>query len=89
MKTVNFAVIGCGVWGQNHARVLSTLKKVKLNCVIDTNEDNARSIGDLYHVDYYTDPEKVFMDPDIDAVAICTPTITHADLAMRAIEEGS
>jgi UDP-N-acetylglucosamine 3-dehydrogenase len=87
-KTVNFAVIGCGVWGRNHARVLSDLSNVILDSVVDIDENVASSIGDKYHVDFSTDPDKVLRNPEIDAVAICTPTVTHAKLAMRAIEEG-
>jgi UDP-N-acetylglucosamine 3-dehydrogenase len=81
-------VIGCGVWGRNHARILSDLSNVILDSVVDIDKNVASSIGDKYHIDSFTDPDKVLRNPEIDAVSICTPTVTHAKLAMRAISEG-
>jgi predicted dehydrogenase len=35
-----------------------------------------------------TDPERVFADPDVHIVSICTYTDTHVPLALRALEAG-
>ena len=88
MNKLNVAVIGCGVWGRNHVRVLSDLKNVDLTCISDVSEKVAQDIAHKNHLEYYTDPQKIFDNPEIDAVTICTPTVTHADLATRAIEAG-
>ena len=45
-------------------------------------------IGERYHVDGYTDLEEVFNRPDVDAVSICTPTVTHDNIALKAIKSG-
>ena len=86
--TINTAVIGCGSWGRNHARVYRSLPGANLVAVADNNEATAREIGELHRVPFYSDPEKILRDPEIQVVDICTPTITHYDLAIRAIEEG-
>jgi len=86
--TINAAVIGCGSWGRNHVRVYRSLPGVNLVAVADSYEDTAREIGEFYHVPYYTDSEKVLRDPNISLVDICTPTITHHDIALQAIENG-
>ena len=88
MIKLKIAVIGCGSWGRNHVRVYSDLNNVKLSAVADTNGEIARSIGEKYNVKWYTDPIDVLDVPEIDAVSICTPTVTHAEIAMRAIEKG-
>jgi UDP-N-acetylglucosamine 3-dehydrogenase len=88
MPTINTAVIGCGSWGRNHARVYRSLPGATLTAVSDAYESTAREIGELHRVPYYTDPDKVLCDPNIQLVDICTPTITHHDLALRAIENG-
>ncbi len=88
MSTINAAVIGCGSWGRNHARVYRSLPGAKLVAISDAHEPTAREIGELYHVPYYTDPKIIFHDPNIQVVDICTPTITHHDLALQAIENG-
>jgi UDP-N-acetylglucosamine 3-dehydrogenase len=88
MPTINTAVIGCGVWGRNHARVYRSLPVANLAAVADSSGPTAREIGELYHVPHYTDPEKILRDPKIQVVDICTPTVTHHDIALQAIEHG-
>ena len=88
MGKIKVAVIGCGSWGRNHIRVYDELENVSLTAIADMNEAAARGFGERYSVDWYTEPEKVFERKDVEAVSICTPTVTHADLAMRAIEAG-
>ena len=88
MPTINTAVIGCGSWGRNHARVYRSLPGATLAAISDSYEPTAREIGELHRVPYNTDPDKILRDPDIQVVNICTPTVTHFDLAIRAIENG-
>ena len=35
-----------------------------------------------------TQPQALFADPDVDAVSICTPTDSHAQLALAALRAG-
>lgn len=88
MEKVNVAVVGCGFWGKNHARVFSELDDCNLSAVVDIDSDRARAFGDLYNVEGYTDLSKVLERKDVDSVSICTPTITHAKLSLDAIEAG-
>jgi len=85
---LNVAVIGCGSWGTNQVRVFSDLPESSLVAAADIDENTARGIGEKYRVDWYTDIEKVLDRPDVEAVTICTPTVTHADIALAAIESG-
>jgi UDP-N-acetylglucosamine 3-dehydrogenase len=88
MKTVKAAVIGCGSWGRNHARVYRELPEVELAAVSDLNPQTAQQIGERYGAPHYTDPTPIIEDPNIDLLSICTPTVTHADIAIAAIEAG-
>lgn len=88
MRVLNVAVVGCGSWGRNHARVYNDLPEASLLAVADVDEGTAREIGERYRVDWYTAPEKVFDRPDVEAVSICTPTTTHADIALEATNAG-
>ena len=88
MRKLNVAVIGCGSWGRNHARVYKELQRSALLAVADVNESVAEEVGEMYNVDWYKDPDKVFDRPDIEAVSICTPSVTHADIALTAIKAG-
>ena len=66
--TINTAVIGCGSWGRNHARVYRSLPGANLLAVADAHEPTAREIGELHRVTYYSDPEQIMRDPDIQVV---------------------
>ena len=88
MKKINVAVIGCGSWGRNHIRVYNDLGNASITAIADMNTATAKEFGERYSVDWYTEPEKVFERDDVEAISICTPTVTHADLAMQAIEAG-
>ena len=88
MNDLKVAVIGCGSWGRNHARVYSELDDAKLQAVCDKDSTIASKIGARYRVDWYTDPVNILKSDDVDALSICTPTTTHADIAIAAIESG-
>lgn len=88
MAKLNVAVIGCGSWGRNHVRVYNDLDNVTLVAVADLDRDVSRRLGERYMVDWYTDANKVLERIDVEAVSICTPTITHAEIALKAIETG-
>jgi len=88
MEKIGVAVIGSGSWGKNHVRVYNQLPYASLEAVVDAQENVAKKIAKQYGVKWYTDPEKAFTNPDIDAVSICTPTVTHYEIAKQAIENG-
>ncbi len=88
MKQLRIAVIGTGFWGKNQARVFSQLDQTKLVCVCDTNEEAAKTVGMQYRVQSANDVDEVLGRNDVDAVTICTPTITHREIATRALNAG-
>jgi len=88
MKKLNVAVVGCGSWGRNHARVYKDHESAALLAIADVDQSVAEEVGLRYNVDWYTEPNKMFDRSDIEAISICTPTVTHADIALTAIEAG-
>jgi UDP-N-acetylglucosamine 3-dehydrogenase len=88
MKKVGVGVIGCGSWGKNHARLYSELNSVDLKAVSDVDKHVARAIGEKYGVDSYIHSNKIFKRSDIEAVSICTPTVSHAAITLDALAAG-
>ncbi len=88
LRKASMAVIGCGFWGKNHARIYSELEKADLIAVADLKEDAACALGKKYGADYYGDPTDLIRRDDVEAISICTPTVTHAKIALEAIEAG-
>ncbi|TGU96666.1 Gfo/Idh/MocA family oxidoreductase [Mesorhizobium sp. M00.F.Ca.ET.151.01.1.1] len=79
------AVLGCGYWGSNHIRTLKALGA--LHAVSDTNR--ARAEGFASEQDCLAiEPDQLFVREDIDAIIMALPPQFHADLAVRAVENG-
>ncbi|MBW6422372.1 inositol 2-dehydrogenase [Rhizobium sp. XQZ8] len=81
------ALLGAGRIGKVHARAIAEDKRAKLVCVVDAMADAAQAIADSASCKVST-IEAVEADKDIDAVIICTPTNTHADLIERFAKAG-
>ena len=88
MKKLGVAVVGTGFWGRNHVRVLSSLRKVRVVGVCDVDPKRAKEIGRRYEVIYSNRLDEILSRKDVDAVTICTPTITHKEVAAKAIDAG-
>jgi UDP-N-acetylglucosamine 3-dehydrogenase len=88
LRKAKMAVVGCGFWGKNHARIYSELENVDLIAVADLNEEAACSLGERHGAEYHGDPTDLIKRDDVDAISICTPTVTHAKIALEAIEAG-
>ena len=88
MKTINVGVIGCGVWGRNHARVYREIPFTNLHTIADLDEKRAKKIARLNGSNYSADPDEVLENSDIELISICTPTVTHADIGLKALEAG-
>lgn len=88
-ERVRVAVIGAGFWGRNHARVLSEIPSVELCAVVDIDVQRAEHVAKRYNIPHvYTDYRQVLRSGEVDAVSICTPTITHAEIALECIRDG-
>lgn len=71
------SILGIGMMGKNHLRILSILKSVEVTKIFDFNEDELKSLSMQYGVPYVLDVEEALVD--VDAVVIATPTSTHFD----------
>ena len=80
--TVRFAVLGAGRIGQVHASAIGSIPEASLVAVADPLVDAAVSVSTKYGCEIRT-IEEIETAHDIDAVVICTPTDTHADLIER------
>ncbi len=89
MEVVRVGVVGVGFWGRNHVRILSELHGVSLVAVCDIDGEKARTIAKKYGIpSTYTGIDEMLRDNRLDAVTICTPSVNHADSAIKALEAG-
>lgn len=85
--TVRFGLLGAGRIGKVHARAIGSNQAARLVAVADAAEQAARDISDAYGAEMRT-IDQIEQASDIDAVVICTPTDTHADLIERFARAG-
>lgn len=85
--TVRFGLLGAGRIGKVHARAVTSSTAAKLVAVTDAVPSAAQELAGGYGADVRT-MEAIEASDDIDAVIICTPTDTHADLIERFARAG-
>jgi myo-inositol 2-dehydrogenase/D-chiro-inositol 1-dehydrogenase len=85
--TVRFALLGAGRIGKVHAKAVTSNPKAKLIAVADAMADAASALASQYGAEVRT-IDAIEASSDIDAVVICTPTDTHADLIERFSRAG-
>jgi len=84
---VRFGLLGAGRIGKVHARAVGSSPDARLVAVADAMAPAAKAIADAYGCEV-RDIEAIEQAHDIDAVVICTPTDTHADLIERFARAG-
>ncbi|MBK8191127.1 MAG: Gfo/Idh/MocA family oxidoreductase [Vampirovibrionales bacterium] len=86
-RTPHVAVIGCGRWGRNLARNFHYLEALGALC--DLDKEHLLAVGKAYEgIPLTSRPDKIFQNPDIDAVVIATPSHSHFALASAALQAG-
>ena len=85
--TVKFAILGAGRIGKVHAGAVASVPGASLVAIADPMPDAAQAIKDAYGCDIRS-IDAIEASADVDAVVICTPTDTHADLIERFVRAG-
>ena len=87
--TLRIGVIGVGRIGRMHAELLARrVPGAAVTLVHDVVEDSARDVAQLLGVTAAGDVDELLASDDVDAVAICSSTTTHADLIVAAAQAG-
>ena len=96
-KELRIGLIGCGFMGRTHSNGYNRIRNFfpaleyvpKLKAVCARNENKVRGFaGQWGYESFETDWKKLIQRADIDAVDICTPNDTHAEIAIAAAAAG-
>ena len=86
---IRVALVGCGNIGvKGHIPAYAQLVDASLTAVCDSAIELARAAADLTGAALYSDFNELLASHEIDAVDICTPPWTHAELVTKAAEAG-
>src|ERR1700719_4543076 len=86
-RAIRVGVVGVGVMGSNHARVLAEFPGVVLAGVADADRKQAHSVGSTLGCPALGTVEEL-LERGVDAVSIAAPTHLHRDIALACIERG-
>lgn len=85
---IRFAIYGCGVISNTHALALADVEGAELVACADLNPASAESFAEKNHIQFLPDWNALIHNPDVEAICICTPSGTHAPLAIEALSAG-
>ena len=86
---IRFGVVGCGGVAHWHIEALQKIQDARLVAVCDSDIARARGIADKFGgIVAFFDGEALIQSGLVDAVCICTPSGTHADLVIQALRYG-
>jgi UDP-N-acetylglucosamine 3-dehydrogenase len=86
-KSLRVGVVGVGVMGSNHARVLAGLPGVALVGIADPEPKQRDFVSGALGCQGFADVDSL-LDAGIDAVTIAAPTHLHRDIAVACIDRG-
>ena len=88
-KVIRIGIIGGGAIAQRrHLPEYSQNKNAEIAGLYDAVASRAQELATLYGCKAYSSPEELIADPAIDAISVCSPNFTHADLTIRALKAG-
>ena len=82
------AVIGCGVIGAWHARIMAESAQAELVAICDTDVDRAGALAATLRTRPCSDLGALLAEARLDAVVIATPEEAHVAQAVAAAEAG-
>ena len=86
---IGIGVIGCGHWGPNHIRNLSSLAGVKVFMAADLEARRRSAVERMFpDVKVTANHRELFADERITAIVVATPSATHHALVKEALEQG-
>src|SRR5215468_6669826 len=83
---IRVAVVGCGEFGRNHARVYREIESAELVGVFDTDPSRAAACAQEFQTQAFSSLEE--MQGKADAASVAVPTLTHAEVGCRLMELG-
>jgi predicted dehydrogenase len=86
MCALKIGVLGAGHLGRIHVQQLRELPEWEIAGIHDTDRARAEAVAGEFDVPVAEDP--IVLMNAVDAIDIVTPTITHHDLATRALKAG-
>ncbi len=90
ISTVRVGVIGLGqIALKAHLPGYASAKGCQIVAIHSLREEHAKEVSKQYGIPHiYKDCDRLLESKEVDAVSICTPNFTHAEIAIQALKNG-
>ena len=85
---IQVALIGAGGIGNAHSNAYTRISDVKIIAVVDIRREYAEKLAVVHGAKVYTSVNEMLARESIHIVDICTPSFTHAAIAIQCAERG-
>ncbi len=86
---IKLGLVGLGVIGQMHLKVVAGMPHVSIVGVCDVRPELVQSTAAQYGITHaYTNTDDLFANPELDGVVLALPANLRADLGVRAFAAG-
>jgi len=85
---MKFGVIGTGMIAHFHAKAIEVMEGGSLHSCFNRNLDRAAEFANEYRIRSYKTLEEFLADPELEIVTIGTPSGTHMEPAVAALNAG-
>ncbi|MDQ7904789.1 Gfo/Idh/MocA family oxidoreductase [Phytohabitans sp. ZYX-F-186] len=82
------AVVGAGIFGQRHARVLSENPHADLRLIVDPNVEQGRAVADRFGCGHVSTVEEALAQGEIEAFTVAVPDRLHLEAAEPLLAAG-
>lgn len=89
-RDLGYGIIGCAGIGNDHAESVRDVSEADLVACADVDVEAATRFADEHGVpNRYDNVREMIEDAAVDAVSVCTPSGTHAEVTIEAAEAGA
>jgi predicted dehydrogenase len=85
-KTIRVAIVGCGEFGRNHARVYNEIEGATLAGVLDCDLSRAEKFAAEFETRIFRSLDE--LPGAVDAASVAVPTVAHAEVGCALMEQG-
>jgi predicted dehydrogenase len=85
-RKIRVAVVGCGEFGRNHARVYREMENVELVGVLDKDGERAAQVAQEFQTRAFQSVGE--LRSIVDAASVAVPTASHADMGCELMQLG-
>jgi predicted dehydrogenase len=82
------AVVGCGFMGTVHLNAWSMIPEAKVVAVVEIHPSRAKAVAKKFKAKVFRDLDRAMKVTDVDVVDITTPTFTHKQNVIKAVQAG-